>query len=103
MAHRTHPQAGLGQADGSHPIPERSSRVRGVRRLLGAGLVALVGCGATVMAMGTAQAGEGTHSPDRVIVCESGVITHGGGVETSSAVAVRAADGTPVPEGCQEG
>ena len=45
---------------------------------------------------------------DRVIVCESGVVQHEGGVETSSAVAFRASDGQGDPElgaapGCRDG
>ena len=39
---------------------------------------------------------------DRVIVCESGVISHGD-VDTSSAVATRVPSGALVPAGCREG
>lgn len=39
---------------------------------------------------------------DRVIVCESGVVTDGD-VQTSSAVATRATSDAPVPNGCREG
>jgi len=49
-----------------------------------------------------AHAGESTHQSDQVIVCESGA-TSQGGVETSSAFAVRVPTGTPVPDGCRDG
>ena len=76
---------------------------RSRRWAAGAGLVlAAAGAGAA-MGLGTAQASESTHSTGPVIVCESGVVDHGNGVETSSAVAVRVPDGTPVPEGCRDG
>ena len=39
-------------------------------------------------------------SPDRVVVCESGVIDHGDGIQTSSAFAERVAADAPVPDGC---
>jgi hypothetical protein len=50
-----------------------------------------------------ADGGSGT-TPQRVIVCESPVVSNDG-VETSSAVAERlpAGDTRPVPEGCREG
>ena len=53
----------------------------------------------------SARGGNGptrTGSTDRVVVCESG-ISSSGGVDTSSAVAVRVPAGTPVPPGCREG
>lgn len=36
----------------------------------------------------------------KIVVCESGVVDHGDGIQTSSASADRVADGAPVPEGC---
>jgi len=53
--------------------------------------------------------GSGVAGEDRVIVCESGVVDLGGGVETSSAVALRlpdgdgAPDGAGAPLGCRDG
>jgi hypothetical protein len=47
--------------------------------------------------------GSGVAGEDRVIVCESGVVDLGGGVETSSAVAFRATDGAGAPLGCRDG
>ncbi len=52
------------------------------------------------IAAGGAAGSGGSH--DRVIVCESGVVTDGD-VWTSSAVATRATSDTPVPDGCREG
>ena len=58
-----------------------------------------------LLSMGlTGAAGSGTPADpgagsDRVIVCESGVVDHGGGVATSSIVATRvAAEDAPPPE-----
>lgn len=39
----------------------------------------------------------------KVVVCESGVVDHGGGILTSSAVAERVDADAPVPDGCRAG
>ena len=44
--------------------------------------------------------GAGSTATDRVVVCESGVIDHGNGIQTSSAYAERVTADAPVPEGC---
>ena len=46
----------------------------------------------------------GTAAPDRVVVCDSGIVRQGD-VSTSSAVVVRVPDGATVtvPSGCREG
>jgi hypothetical protein len=79
--------------------PQRSRR-----RIAGVGLTLAIAAASAVaiVSPGTARAREGTNATDRVIVCESGVISNDG-VDTSSAVAVRAAAGDPVPAGCREG
>jgi hypothetical protein len=74
---------------------------RGV--LVSAGLTA---CTVPLSNSGSPVRGSGgpapTGSSDRVIVCESGT-SSSGGVDTSSAVAVRVPAGTPLPPGCREG
>ena len=71
--------------------------------MLGTGLTA---CAVPLSGSGSsARGGSGTAptgSSDRVIVCESGT-SSSGGVDTSSAVAVRVPVGTPLPPGCREG
>ena len=68
--------------------------------------VSLTACGGPLSSSGSlTRGGSGTtptRSSDRVIVCESGTSSRGG-VETSSAVAVRVPKGAPVPPGCREG
>ncbi|MEX0665821.1 MAG: hypothetical protein WD598_13785 [Acidimicrobiia bacterium] len=78
--------------------------LRSRRRIAGVGLALAVtaGSGAAVMASTPAGAREGRDASDRVIVCESGVVSQGD-VDTSSAFAVRVAADTPVPAGCREG
>jgi hypothetical protein len=44
--------------------------------------------------------GAGSTATYRVVVCESGVIDHGDGIQTSSARAERVAADAPVPAGC---
>ena len=64
--------------------------------LVGAGS-SLFGLGLSTELAGAAGSGAaGQTGSDRVIVCESGVVDHGGGVETSSAVAYRVSDGEGV-------
>ena len=51
-----------------------------------------------------ADPGTGDDSSDeKVVVCESGVIDHGNGIQTSSASADRVAADAPVPDGCTAG
>ena len=78
--------------------------LRSRRRIAGVGLALAIAAAsaAALVSPGTAGARESTHAPDRVIVCESGVISHDG-VDTSSAFAVRVAADEPVPAGCREG
>lgn len=71
-----------------------------------AGVVAIVltGAGASLFGLNLSTAGAGAGQGaatdgDRVIVCESGVVDHGGGVETSSAVAIRVPEGEGVADG----
>lgn len=49
-----------------------------------------------------AIAADGDPAPDRVVVCESGVVDDGG-IQASSAVATRTPATDPLPEGCREG
>jgi hypothetical protein len=78
--------------------------LRSRRRIAGVGLALAITAtsAAAVVGSGPAGARAGTHATDRVIVCESGVVSQGG-VDTSSAVAVRVPADTPVPAGCREG
>ena len=60
--------------------------------------------GSLILSTGLAGAtGGGVAGEERVIVCESGVVDHGNGVETSSALAVRVSDEAGVPEDCRDG
>ena len=44
---------------------------------------------------------EPTPAPtEKIVVCESGVVDHGDGIQTSSASAERVPADAPVPEGC---
>ena len=83
----------------------RTLPLRPRRHTAGVGLaltLALTGA-AVVASSAPARARVSTRATqDRVIVCESGVISHGD-IDTSSAVAVRVAAGALVPTGCQEG
>lgn len=83
----------------------RTLPLRSRRHTAGAGLVLTLAlmCAAVAASSAPARARESTRATDdRVIVCESGVISHGD-VDTSSAVAVRVAAGALVPGGCREG
>jgi hypothetical protein len=57
---------------------------------------------ATAFVAVPAIAADADPAPDRVVVCESGVVDDGG-IQTSSAVATRTPAGDPLPEGCREG
>jgi hypothetical protein len=65
----------------------------------------LAGCAAPYVSSQPGQATNtgGSVSPEVILVCESGTVTHAGGVETSSAVALRVPAGSPVPPGCHLG
>ena len=81
------------------------SRRRFVTGVLGIAVTAAVGGGSLFVVTSSAGARVGSGAPagaDSVIVCESGTISHGG-VDTSSAFAVRVPAGTPVPPGCRSG
>jgi hypothetical protein len=68
--------------------------------MLAAGVV-----GGIILFPGSAPAGPGhTGSPDadRVLICESGVVSRDG-IDTSSSIVVRVLEGTPVPPGCRDG
>ncbi len=88
----------------------RTLPLRSRRYPLGVGLVlTLALTSAAVLASSAPSTAAPERSPvsthvtdDRVIVCESGVISHGD-VDTSSAVATRAPSGALVPAGCREG
>ncbi len=83
----------------------RTLPLRSRRHIAGAGLMLTLalGCAAVVASSAPARAHESTRATDdRVIVCESGVISHGD-VDTSSVVAVRVPTGALVPTGCREG
>ena len=57
-----------------------------------------------VPAIATNGSGGSEPAHDRqIVVCESEVVDHGGGIRTSSASAERIATGAPVPEGCRAG
>jgi hypothetical protein len=79
-------------------------RRRLIAGALGLVLTAAAGGGTLFLTSGPAGArsGSGATGDGTVIVCESGTVSHGG-VDTSSAVAVRVPAGTPVPPGCREG
>jgi len=76
--------------------------------LVGAGSF-LLGSTVSAASVGAGQGADHTGTAgDTVIVCESGVVDHGGGVETSSAVAYRVSTGEGVqpPSGgmaCRDG
>lgn len=75
------------------------------RRRLTAGAIGLAVTAASGVALfmsGLAGARAGATGDGTVIVCQSGTVSRGG-VDTSSAVAVRVPSGTPVPPGCREG
>jgi hypothetical protein len=57
----------------------------------------LAGCGAPAVSDGPGVGSAG----ERIVVCESGTVSHDG-VDTSSASVVRLPAGTPVPAGCRE-
>ncbi|HEY8216456.1 MAG TPA: hypothetical protein VIH82_04930 [Acidimicrobiia bacterium] len=66
--------------------------------VLGLALAAAVaGCSSPQASTGP---GGGDASADRLLVCESGTVTHGD-VRTSSAVASRVPEGTEIPPGCR--
>ncbi len=80
---------------------------RGGRRR-GIGVIALAltsaAAGSFILSTGLAGAtGSGVPGEERVIVCESGVVDHGNGVETSSSIAAFVSDEAGVPEGCRDG
>jgi len=83
-------------------------RSRTHRRLIagavGLGLTAAAGGGTLFLSSGPAgaRAGRGALGDGTVIVCESGTVSRGG-VDTSSAFAVRVPAGTAVPPGCRGG
>ena len=94
----------------------RRSPRRHRRLLAGVGLAVTASAVGAGLLMSTELAGAGASLPQNergetgvgasdgiVIVCESGVVSQDGGVETSSAIAVRAPDGTEVPPGCRGG
>ena len=80
------------------------------RRRFGAGLGGLVlattlaGCSVPFVG-GHAPSGVGSTggAGEQTVVCESGIVHHAGGVDTSSAVVLRVPAGTPVPPGCRAG
>jgi hypothetical protein len=84
--------------------------LRSRRHTAGVGLVLTLALTSAAVLAASASIGSaserdrvGTHeTDDRVIVCESGVISHGD-VDTSSAVATRVPSGALVPAGCREG
>jgi len=65
----------------------------------------LLGASALLTVPAIAQGGAGDPAPapaptEKVVVCESGVVDHGDGIQTSSASAERVPADAPVPEGC---
>lgn len=87
----------------------RTLPFRSPRHAAGVGLLTLALTSAAVVAS-FASIGSASERPpvstqetdDRVIVCESSVVSQGD-VDTSSAVATRAPSGALVPAGCREG
>ena len=74
----------------------------GIALVAGSALVAvpaIAADGSTGSGSG-AGSGSGTGPKAHVVVCESGVIDHGNGIQTSSASAERVAADAPVPDAC---
>jgi hypothetical protein len=79
------------------------SRRRFIAGGFGLALTAAAGGGILFLTPGLAGARVGSGAVEgSVIVCESGVVSHGG-IDTSSAVAIRVPVGTAVPPGCRSG
>lgn len=97
--------AGSDQDPNPTPVPARRRRWPWISALVGA----LVAASALFAVPAIAQRGGNEPGPSstggsgKVIVCESGVVDHGGGIQTSSAVAERVPADAPVPEGCRAG
>lgn len=73
------------------------------RRRLGIGVAGVVLAAAAAGCTTPFVSGGGGSAPasEMVVICESGVVDHGNGVETSSQVAIKLPAGSPVPEGCR--
>ena len=75
-------------------------------RRLGVGLAG-VALAAALAGCATPYVSSSGDAPDaggeQVVVCESGVVTHPDGTETSSSLAVRLPAGVPIPAGCRAG
>jgi hypothetical protein len=62
--------------------------------------VGLIGASALVAVPAIAEGGE-SGPAEKLLVCESGVVDHGDGIQTSSASVERVAADAPVPDGCR--
>ena len=83
-----------------HPNRRLGLAVVGLTRSPG-----LVGCAAPISSPSGTPAGHAMRSSvgnDVVVIGDAGTLSNGG-VDTSSAVAVRVPNGTPVPPGCRSG
>lgn len=66
--------------------------------------IALVSGSALLAVPALAQSDGSEPAPtEKVVVCESGVVDHGDGIQTSSASVERVAADAPVPDGCRAG
>ena len=66
--------------------------------------IALVSGSALLAVPALAQSDGSAPTPtDKVVVCESGVVDHGNGIQTSSVSVERVAGDAPVPDGCRAG
>jgi ferric-dicitrate binding protein FerR (iron transport regulator) len=87
--------------------PSRAAARRSGTRRLGAGLAGvalaatLAGC-ATPYVSDSGGTAPGAGS-EQIVLCDSGVVTHPDGTETSSSIAVRIPAGAPIPAGCRLG
>jgi hypothetical protein len=83
-----------------NPNPRR----RGTFGAVGVTVSACVTAGIFLFA-GSAPADQGHSGPEdrsHVVICESSTVSHGG-IDTSSAIVVRAPEGTPLLPGCRDG
>ncbi|MBM3659678.1 MAG: hypothetical protein FJW95_09270 [Actinobacteria bacterium] len=82
-------------------VPTRRPRWRRIAVVT----LGLVGASALLAVPAIAQSDGGDRAPtpapaEKIVVCESGIVDHGDGIQTSSASAERVPADAPVPEGC---
>jgi ferric-dicitrate binding protein FerR (iron transport regulator) len=94
----------LASPSATRPVPRRLAPRRLAAGLAGAALVVvLAGCATPYTSgQGTSKVGA-SGATEIVVVCDSGIVTHPDGTQTSSSVARRLPAGSPVPAGCRLG